>query len=362
MTEMFAIRGALRDYDWGVTNGLSEWTGASTNGPEAELWFGAHPAAPSPLLESTEQRGPTLAEVLGPGHVPLLTKILAADSPLSLQVHPSESLAKAWRQKPRGRLLLPDDVEKIEMLVALEEFHILAGWREPEEAERILRAAGATEAVLSATRGSDRARAIRLLLGDDALRATEAQWMTAVTSAGSDELTTQVMARVAHKFPGDPGVAVACLLQSAVLGVGDAVYLPAGLPHSYVRGRGIEVMTNSDDVLRLGLTSKVVSVEYAIAALDENRAVELIRDPDDGFYAPAGSPFEVRFATDEIVESPTSRYRLALALAGGLEVRTADQRQAVSVGEAIVMPTDFPTAEVEFVGQGVLVAACEDRS
>ena len=357
MTELFAIGGVLRDYDWGVVNGLSEWTGTSTDGPEAELWFGAHPAAPSPLQVPSGQNESTLAQVVGSGDVPLLTKILAAESPLSLQVHPSELLATAWCQTPEGRALLADDVEKTEMLIALEEFLILAGWREPEEAGRILRAVGATERVLVALRDSDRAQTIRLLLGDDALRATEAQWMAAVTSAGSDEITDEVMARVAHKFPGDPGVAVACLLQSSVLEAGDAVYLPAGLPHSYIHGRGVEVMTSSDDVLRLGLTSKTISVEYAIAALDDDRAVDLIRDPDDGLYAPSGSPFKVRFAAQESVAAPTAHYRLALALAGALEVRAADQRRVVSAGEAVVMPQSCPTAEIEFVGRGVLVTA-----
>lgn len=362
MPEFSAIRGVLRDYDWGVVNGLSEWTGISTDGPEAELWFGVHPSAPSPVQDSAGQDGATLDQVLSPEQVPLLTKILAADSPLSLQVHPSESLASNWRLTSEGREFLADDAEKIEMLIALEEFAILAGWRESDEAEGILRSAGATERVLSAVRGADRARAIRLLLGEDSLRADESEWSAALERSESDGITTQVMARVAHKYPGDPGVAVACLLQSSVLAVGDAVYLPVGIPHSYVHGRGVEVMTSSDSVLRLGLTSKAVAVEFAIAALADDNSVELIRHPGGGSYAPRECPFEVRFAAEETLEAPTSSYRLALALAGGLEVRTANQRRMISVGEAIVLPSDCPTAEVSFRGRGVLVTADRDRT
>lgn len=359
MTELFAIGGVLRDYDWGVVDGLSEWTGKPTGQPEAELWFGAHPAAPSPLLDRPDSQQSTLAQAMGFGQVPLLTKILAAGSPLSLQVHPSESLAKDWRRTPEGRALLADDVEKIEMLIALEEFLVLAGWRDSEEAGRILSAAAATESVLAAVRDSDRSQAIRLLLGADALRASEAEWLAAVRDAESDPITIQVMTRVAHKFPGDPGVAVACLLQSSALDAGDAVYLPAGLPHSYVQGRGIEVMTSSDDVLRMGLTSKPVAVEYAVAALNDDQEVNLIRSPRDGRYAPPESPFEVRLVTEETVEAPTAHYRLALSLTDDAEIRTADRYRAISAGEAVVLPQGFPTADVEFMGRGALVTARE---
>lgn len=357
MTEMFAIGGVLRDYDWGIVNGLSRWSGTTTNEPEAELWFGAHPAAPSPLRDPAGSDESTLDQVLGAGQVPLLTKILAAGSPLSIQVHPSELMARSVRQSPEGRALLADDAEKIEMLIALEEFLILAGWREPEDAGRLLRAVGATERVLSAVQDADRAQTIRLLLGDDAIRADEGEWLAAVERAGSDEVTTRVMARVANKFPGDPGVAVAGLLQSSVLNVGDAVYLPAGLPHSYIHGLGVEVMTSSDDVLRMGLTSKTVSVEYAIAALASDRSVELIRNPGDGLYAPAESPFDVQFVTEGTVLAPTSNYRLALALSGALEVTAGVQHRAVSMGEAVVLTPSCATADVRFVGRGVLVTS-----
>ena len=353
------IRGTLRDYDWGITNGLSDWTGESTDGPEAELWFGAHPAAPSPVVfgEAAGDDGATLADVLAPEQVPLLTKILAAASPLSLQVHPSADLAVRWRRTETGRDLLPDDVAKTEMLIALEEFVVLVGWRATAEVTAILTAIGADESVLAAVDEGRRTDTIGLLLDDHPVVADADAWLAALADLDVDETTVAALQRVAEKFPNDPGVAVAVLLQSQILQEGDAVYLPAGVPHAYVHGRGVEVMTNSDNVLRMGLTSKAISVDHAVSALNEDLSETIMRTPQDGTYAPAGAPFSVRFCSDETVTAPTGTFRLGLVLDGGMQARVGDRRLPVDVGDAVVMTADDPEGELEFLGRGVLVWA-----
>ena len=106
------LEGALQGYAWGRTDGLRTWTGAATGGPEAELWFGTHPAAPSRTLQSIPDGAPA-------GSAPLLVKILAAGRPLSIQVHPSRAAIDAIRGIGRGDLLV-DEGEKAELLVAVE--------------------------------------------------------------------------------------------------------------------------------------------------------------------------------------------------------------------------------------------------
>src|SRR5919199_6116927 len=94
------LEGALQDYAWGRTDGLRDWTGSASGGPEAELWFGTHPAAPSPTVRVVPEGDRERTEA------PLLVKILAAGRPLSLQVHPSHRAIAGVRDIGRGGLLV----------------------------------------------------------------------------------------------------------------------------------------------------------------------------------------------------------------------------------------------------------------
>ncbi|MCB0918159.1 MAG: mannose-6-phosphate isomerase, class I [Actinobacteria bacterium] len=341
-----AIEGVMRPYDWGIHNGLSEWTRVTTDGPQAELWFGAHPSAPSPLLGSST----TLDSVLG--EVPLLTKILAAATPLSLQVHPTADQAIAWRAEQAD--LLSDDIEKVEMLIALQDFLALVGWRSLEEAGTILSSVGATDDLLSAIESGERRKVIEMLFDQHRISAPAQTWADA--AAGVDEVSSAVMFAVADKFGDDPGVAVAALLQARSLQKGDAVYLPAGVPHAYVDGLGVEVMTSSDNVLRMGLTSKTVALGHALQAVSEEIEPQLITTPSDGEYAPADAPFRVTFITNDPHRTKSGNYRLVLAIAGGVTVAVDDTETTVEAGQALVLAPECPNADIMAHGHSVLVS------
>ena len=137
---MFLIQGAVKEYDWGIINGLTPWTGMATNGPQAELWFGVHPSGPSRLVSD----GSTLDQHLSREDAPILAKILAAARPLSVQVHPTAVQARegwsrqqgtrsasddAEKNRDFGEPVLADPFEKAEVLVAMDEFSAFAGWR-----------------------------------------------------------------------------------------------------------------------------------------------------------------------------------------------------------------------------------------
>ena len=131
---MLVVRGAVKDYDWGITDGLAPWAGEHPGGTQAELWFGAHPGGPSPLVDADgDETGEVLADRFDIAAIPLLVKLLAAARPLSVQVHPQLSVAAAgWaaQQTPGAPRVLSDPFEKTEMLVALEPFEAFAGWRD----------------------------------------------------------------------------------------------------------------------------------------------------------------------------------------------------------------------------------------
>ncbi len=357
---MIVVRGALRDYAWGRYDGLAEWTPV-TDGPQAELWFGAHPTAPSPLADGSGDLEVRLgAEGLD---LPLLVKLLAAARPLSLQVHPGGDLATRWWGE-HGHPLLADGREKTEMLVALDDFSALVGFRPADEVARLLAAVGLERASGWAAAGDLRAAVSDVLgLGPDergaALAAMPSVVVSSLLPAGA-----AAMAEVLAEYPGDPGALVALCLQHWSLRAGDAVYLPAGLVHAYVRGIGVEVMTSSDNVLRLGLTAKTVAVADALEAADQSlEPLILPRVPGPlQRYDVRGAPFVVtRMHGADGAPSRcavlASTWTVLLVVHGRAVVHGTAGPQAVRRGEAAVFaPTEGP-AEVEADGAAFLCEA-----
>lgn len=371
---MHRIAGHLQTYAWGVPGGLRDWQSAADLGladatrPEAELWFGAHPNGPSPLVDPHVSG--TLRDAVDPEQAPVLVKLLAAARPLSIQIHPSAALAEqifAAQEAPAMPTLLADTLAKTEMLIALRPFSVLQGLRAPELAAAILAAVGepAMRASELVTQG-DPAGAIRSLLAipADQLPALTANLPAAAQSAGLNASGVKALELVAGDYPGDPGVLVAALLDHQILAAGEAVYVPAGVVHAYIEGTGVEVMTSSDNVLRLGLTPKVVAVDEALAALDLSlRPVRLSPEPvlttDGGTtatYAPAGAPFTVQRVSAGTVSASGGRYRLVLAVDGACDVTCGDQAFVLERGQAATVLAAEPAVEVVTAGTAFITA------
>jgi mannose-6-phosphate isomerase len=286
----------IRPYAWGSADDLPEFLGVPGHGgPQAELWMGAHPDDSSRLTRDGVTR--TLAEViaqdpqaeLGPAviarfgdRLPFLFKVLSADKPLSLQVHPDKAKAEAAfaAQQQSGETDYTDDNHKPELICALRAgFQGLCGFRPVTQTIELLDELGIPELKVYAgllaaepaqealrklvtsvlTKQDDHAAVIEALRGaGERLAAAGGRW----AAAGA------AYARLAGFYPGDPGVLVALLLNHAVLAEGDALFVAAGVPHCYLEGFGAEVMASSDNVLRAGLTSKRVNVPELLAILD----------------------------------------------------------------------------------------------
>ncbi|MSR98249.1 mannose-6-phosphate isomerase, class I [Arthrobacter sp. BL-252-APC-1A] len=311
---MYLLSGTLRPYAWGSRTAMAELFGRDPSGePEAELWFGAHPAAPSPVLTEGGEaatldeliaRDPELmlgretVAVHGPA-LPFLAKVLAAGSPLSLQVHPTREQAAAGfaaeeaagvdRSAPDRNY--KDENHKPEMIFALTDFEALCGFREPDDSARLFRsvarlvdAAGQPVPALFSETASDlesgrpeaeRLEGVfrRLISGGDDVREAVAAAADAVRSldaAERSELDPAIaeLDELHGYYPGDPGVLISLLLNRASLSPGEAIYLPAGNVHAYLRGLGVEVMASSDNVLRGGLTPKHIDLPELLKTID----------------------------------------------------------------------------------------------
>ena len=289
----------IRDYDWGSTTALAELAGrVPTGGPEAELWIGAHPSAPSWLVDG-DQRQPLDQAILARpeamlgadcvqrfgARLPFLTKLLAIERALSVQVHPSAQQAAAGYAaeragpQPPGGYRFTDPGAKPELVYALRPMQVLAGGRTSAASALLLdqlidRLPGNGTRLLQQVRGSVDG-GVTGVLGMLARwppqqRAGLAAEAVAACAAAQVEPDSELdwVRRLAEQHPGDPLVIAPLLLRLVRLPVGGTMFLPAGVPHAYLSGLGLEVMAASDNVVRAGLTSKRVDADALVALLD----------------------------------------------------------------------------------------------
>ncbi|MET9733010.1 mannose-6-phosphate isomerase, class I [Streptomyces sp. NPDC006458] len=319
---MDRLDNTVRPYAWGSTTAIPELLGVEPTGaPQAEMWLGAHPGAPSrtgrgTLVEVIEadpvrELGEATVDRFGP-RLPFLLKILAAGAPLSLQVHPNLAQAKeGYADEERRGIPLDaphrnfkDANHKPELICALTEFDGLCGFRDPVE----------TAALLDGL-GVDSLKPYVDLLHAHPEEAALREVLTAILSADPEEMHRTVAeataactrlggaytpyADIAHHYPGDPGVIAAMLLNHVRLQPGEALYLGAGIPHAYLDGLGVEIMANSDNVLRCGLTPKHVDVPELLRIVRFEAA-------DAGVLRPEAAP-----DGEEVYETPIDEFRLS---------------------------------------------------
>ena len=287
------LQNTIRDYAWGSRTAIPELTGVEPDGrPQAELWMGAHESAPSVLpsgdsLYDVVSAGPS--DVLGEetaerfeGRFPFLAKLLAAAQPLSIQAHPSREQAIDGYARDEADGIPRDAADrnykdawpKPEILIALEPFDALVGFRPLEATVALLDALqpiGFEELTDLLRDGKLREAFTQFMSSDrDSIRPLVAALAEACTSYAGEAfaLERETITRLCEDFPDDPGVLAALLLNRVRLERFEAVYLPAGNVHAYLRGLGFEVMANSDNVLRGGLTSKHVDVPELVSVVD----------------------------------------------------------------------------------------------
>ena len=368
---MHLIAGVVKDYPWGVVDGLAPWLGPSAGQhvgePQAELWFGVHPSGPSALVDDATEA--TLADRLTREQAPILAKILAAAQPLSVQVHPNAHDArKMWdAQQVAGPQILADPYEKAEVMVALEPFDAFVGWRPPGDAAEIIERIDGLSLAASALHAHDHITAIQMIAERKADAADFARQLPAAVraaqSAGSmsRQLTQSEMSayeQAARDFPDDIGVALTPLLDFVTLAPGEAVYLAPGIPHSYVRGIGFEVMTSSDNVLRLGLTGKPVFIDHALTILDFTTKAQFLRasEANGGTIAPTGAAFSLRVIAGA-AQLASDAYRLIVATDGTFEVTVGERTLVAQQGQAVAITADEGPADLTTAGRAIAAIA-----
>lgn len=296
MNRIRLLQNTVQEYAWGSHTAIAELTGAPTPSerPQAEMWMGAHPRGPSLVLEGQKKvpltevirrdpdavLGPRVVKDFGPS-LPFLFKVLAAEKPLSIQAHPDADQARKGYARENEQGIDPmapernyrDPNHKPELICALTAFWAVNGFRPAEQMdERLARLDVAPGHLLrtALTRGSHGIRRLfeTLMTMEDASRAPFIdQLVRRACTVADEDPAFSWMARLADRYAGDPGVLCPVLLNLVRLEPGQAMYLPARRLHAYLDGTGIEIMANSDNVLRGGLTPKHVDVDELLGVL-----------------------------------------------------------------------------------------------
>jgi mannose-6-phosphate isomerase len=313
MPSVFKLDNTIKRYDWGSPEWIPRLLGLPNDGPEpraepraepwaepwAELWMGVHPEGPSKLavppglLPELIARDPE--RFLGAetakdfGGLPFLFKLLAAERPLSIQAHPNLAQARAGWERENSLGIPPgapnrnyrDPNHKPELICALSPFTAMAGFREPEEIRSLLRLFGcpvlapllnALDAPSESAAGEAPLRRFLealFALGPEARLALGAHARGFVRGNPPPRYAEEwkLAAQFAELYPEDPALIAPLYLNLLTLQIGEAMHIPAGILHAYVRGFGAELMANSDNVLRGGLTAKHIDIGELSAIL-----------------------------------------------------------------------------------------------
>lgn len=381
----------VKPYAWGSATEIPRLLGVPPTGkPQAELWMGAHPAAPSRLRGGTPLPAVIEADPAGQlsapvvrrfgARLPFLIKIIAAERNLSLQIHPNLEQAKAGYADEQQRGVPLDSPErsyvdpnhKPELVCALTPFEALCGFRSIPVTLTLLvslaeRAPALTKYVDALRARPDRDGLREVVTGlltvpaDRRKRLVDS--VVAACAAGSTEFAAEfdTAVELGRAYPGDPGVIIALLLNRLRLEPGQALFLSAGNMHCYLRGTAVEVLASSDNVLRGGLTAKHVDVPELLRVVDVTDGPPPLMTPKPAgpghvAYRPPVPDFRLDtfVLAAEPVDIGVTGPRILLTVDGTATLTAGARTLTVPRGASAWVPAGVPAA---VGGTGRLVAA-----
>lgn len=392
---MFKLQNCVQRYAWGSPTALTERFGFANPDrlPMAEVWMGAHPSASSKVVirgnwqslaaeiaaHPLSMLGQTTYQTFQ--QLPFLVKLLAADRPLSIQVHPTRYAAQqGFRRENEAQIPLDaptrnyrDANHKPEVIYALTPFKALKGFKPFDEIARAFQRLKWDHPTVEVFIDNPTSDSLQQLF-TTCLRLTEDHKQRVLTHllhsvAQQEQPVGQTVRMMAEVWPTDLGLLMPLFLNIIDLQPGEALYLAAGTPHTYLQGVGMEVMANSDNVLRAGLTTKHIDIEELVANVQfrEDKAEQRLLAPtisvNQYHYQVPETDFSLSIIT---LTSPCSILtqglpQLILCLEGVLNLSSAQQTLTLSLGESLFIPADQEAYTIKGEGQIALttVGSCQ---
>ncbi|MCU6383657.1 mannose-6-phosphate isomerase [Enterobacter quasiroggenkampii] len=299
---------SVQNYAWGSKTALTDLYGIANpnNLPMAELWMGAHPKSSSKIEDASGQvrslrdvievdKAALLGDKVAQrfGELPFLFKVLCADQPLSIQVHPNKQASEIGFAKENAAGIPLDAAErnykdpnhKPELVFALTPFLAMNAFREFSEIISLLQpVAGAHNAIAHFLENPNADALSQLFASLLNMQGEEKSHALAVLKAALDSQQGEpweTIRLISEFYPDDSGLFSPLLLNVVKLNPGEAMFLFAETPHAYLQGVALEVMANSDNVLRAGLTPKYIDIPELVANVKfvAKPAAELLTQP-----------------------------------------------------------------------------------
>ncbi len=364
----------VQNYSWGSTDYIPALLGENFNGAHcAELWMGDHPRGSSSvivdnrkiLLDQLILKNPK--SILGNdtsrfgSHLPFLFKVLSAASPLSIQAHPNKIQAETGFLDENTRNIpldafnrnYKDDNHKPEIICALTNFTAMCGFRKIKTIEVNFKKLNSfvyknqlencfnsgiennTEVFFSTLMRIEK-KDLRNLI-ESAL----------VWAGNNNSIEASLVKKFAALYENDPGVLAPLFLNVFILKPGEALYQGAGELHAYVEGTGIELMANSDNVLRGGLTPKYIDVPELLKVLNFKYTEKSILNPKEiksGIFEYETISREFVLKTYSVGQNNilkienNSSVEIILCVKGNAVIHTKDGDFTIAKGESFIIP------------------------
>lgn len=378
--DVVKITAQMKAYPWGGLAYIQDLVQQPRRKGEAigELWMGVHPNGPSRvpssdnlLLAEFLQKNP---HFLGKHPVfPFLLKVMAIEKPLSIQCHPNAEQAKrGYAQETEKRKKVPEALwnyadanPKAEILYALGPCTAMCGFRREEEIRTNLKKLlpHSFERLLGGCIDQDNpiksyfetlyrldTKTLNTLIQEYAENLAQLPEESRAPFLTAKEIALEAVA----EFPLDPGVFAPFLLNIVELEGGEAIYLEPGIVHAYVRGNGIELMNNSDNILRAGLTDKHMDVEELMSVMiAKEQPLERITSFRDrsGLHFRTGNPdFALSVLCEGTFDVEGGNLSLLLCIEGSALVRKDGQEVALGRGECLLVGPSVKEYQVEAEG------------
>ncbi|MBD0832191.1 mannose-6-phosphate isomerase, class I [Aestuariibaculum sediminum] len=373
--KLFKIRGVIQNYDWGGSTFIPNLLGLEpTNDKCAEYWMGAHDKAPSIILESDEKLNDYInnkpEQVLGKavyekfGKLPFLFKVLDVSDMLSIQVHPSKTEAEKGFKK-ENELNIPltasyrnykDDNHKPEIMVALSEFWLLHGFKPENELIETLNNTPELQNLISVFKDGGYRELYEFVMKEEQSKTNAVlqplidRILPLYKENKLDKTTPEFWAAKAYLTfcPGgdlDKGIYSIYFFNIVKALPGEAVFQDAGIPHAYMEGQNMELMANSDNVLRGGLTPKHVDVDELLKHVAFEETIpniltgDLQNQVERVFKSPAPD-FELSSIKIDVNQNYThasNTLEIIIALEGSVEIKDDKNTINLRKGEVIVI-------------------------
>ena len=377
-SKLLPLRGEIQNYAWGGKNYISQLLKKKNNQQNcAEYWLGAHRSAPSFIstlkgdVSLDNYLNNNLTESLGAktlhkfGKLPFLFKVLDVKEMLSIQVHPTKKAAEIGF-KNENDLGIPlnaphrnykDDNHKPEVMVALSDFWLLHGFLAKNELQKVLNEIEEFESLIPIFKNEGYLGLYKKVMNlcneeINAMLASLIDRIMPLYVAGKldkkspDYWAAKAVASSTDKTILDKGIFSIYFFNLVQLQKGEAIFQDAGIPHAYLEGQNIELMANSDNVLRGGLTKKHVDVNELIKHISFTETIpnilkgDLQKDNLERVFVTPAPDFELSeiiIPVHKVYKSISKTPQILLLLDGEVEIMENGNLLKLTKGKSVFL-------------------------